>query len=117
MTYRPLTLSCSRYRTFICKQNFNFPETRNQSKMAQSFMIPGDFGYVILTSVASIFIIMWKGFKVGAARRKYEVPVSGNRRVYFFRYPMLDDLARLINLKMCQFYAVESCFVVLLVQC
>lgn len=42
--------------------------------MAESFTIPADFGYVILTSVASIFVIMWKGFKVGMARKKYEVP-------------------------------------------
>ncbi|XP_071135390.1 glutathione S-transferase 3, mitochondrial-like isoform X1 [Mytilus edulis] len=42
--------------------------------MAVTFALPADFGYVILTSIASIFVLMWKGYKVGAARKKYEVP-------------------------------------------
>ncbi|XP_052087290.1 microsomal glutathione S-transferase 3-like isoform X1 [Mytilus californianus] len=42
--------------------------------MAVTFTLPSDFGYVILTSIASIFVLMWKGFQVGKARTKYEVP-------------------------------------------
>jgi len=35
--------------------------------------LPEDYGYVILTGVGAIFMTMWKGFKVGAARKKYNV--------------------------------------------
>ena len=43
--------------------------------MEATFTLPGDFGYVVLVSIASIFMLMWKGFKVGGARKKYEVKV------------------------------------------
>lgn len=33
-----------------------------------------DFGYVVFVTIASIFMTMWQGFKVGEARKKYEVP-------------------------------------------
>jgi len=33
-----------------------------------------EFGYVILVAVASIFMIAWKGIRVGMARKKYDVP-------------------------------------------
>ena len=35
--------------------------------------LPEDYGYVVLTGVGAIFMTMWKGFKVGAARKKYNV--------------------------------------------
>lgn len=35
--------------------------------------LPVGYGYVIITGIAAIFMTMWKGFKVGAARKKYEV--------------------------------------------
>ena len=37
--------------------------------------IASEFGYVILVAVASIFVVQWMGFKVGMARKKYEVRV------------------------------------------
>ncbi|XP_062605340.1 glutathione S-transferase 3, mitochondrial-like [Saccostrea cucullata] len=41
---------------------------------ASTFVLSGDFGYVILVMIFSIFVLMWMGFNVGAARKKYEVP-------------------------------------------
>jgi len=35
--------------------------------------IPEDYGYVILTGVGAIFMAMWKGIKVGQARKQYKV--------------------------------------------
>jgi len=35
--------------------------------------LPEDYGYVILTGIGSIFMAMWKGIKVGQARKKYNV--------------------------------------------
>ena len=46
--------------------------------MTATFILPGEFGYVILTAIASFFMVMWKASKVGGARKKYEVPVSKN---------------------------------------
>lgn len=43
---------------------------------ASNFVLSGDFGYVVLVMIFSVFVLMWMGFKVGAARKKYEVPVS-----------------------------------------
>ena len=36
--------------------------------------LPSDYGYVILTGIGAIFMVMWKGICVGQARKKYEVP-------------------------------------------
>jgi len=33
-----------------------------------------EFGYVILVAVASIIMVMWKGARVGMARKKFDVP-------------------------------------------
>ncbi|XP_048769191.1 microsomal glutathione S-transferase 3-like [Ostrea edulis] len=41
---------------------------------ASNFVLSGDFGYVVLVMIFSVFVLMWMGFKVGAARKKYEVP-------------------------------------------
>jgi len=35
--------------------------------------LPEGYGWVVLTGVASIFMCMWKGIKVGQARKKYKV--------------------------------------------
>lgn len=43
---------------------------------ASSFVLSGDFGYVVLVMIFSVFMLMWMGGKVGGARKKYEVPVS-----------------------------------------
>jgi hypothetical protein len=44
------------------------------------FVLPPEYGYVILVAVASIFLLQWLAFRVGAARKKYEVQV-GNKEV------------------------------------
>ena len=41
--------------------------------MAVVMSLPQNYGWVILTGVGSIFMCLWKGFKVGAARKKYKV--------------------------------------------
>lgn len=41
--------------------------------MANTVVLPDGYGYVILTFVASIFVLLWKGFKVGSARKKFNV--------------------------------------------
>nr|XP_011449765.2 microsomal glutathione S-transferase 3 [Crassostrea gigas] len=41
---------------------------------ASSFVLSGDFGYVVLVMIFSVFMLMWMGGKVGGARKKYEVP-------------------------------------------
>ena len=35
--------------------------------------LPADYGYVVLTGVGAIFMVMWKGVRVGQARKKYGV--------------------------------------------
>jgi len=37
------------------------------------FEVPSEFGYVILTGTASVFVLIYKGINVGMARKKYEV--------------------------------------------
>lgn len=44
--------------------------------MAEFQGVPADFGYVIMSIVASIFMTKFLGAKVGMARKKFEVPVS-----------------------------------------
>jgi len=38
-------------------------------------VIPGEFGYVIIVMISSIFLLQWLGYKVVVARKKYEVQV------------------------------------------
>ncbi|KAG8253364.1 hypothetical protein J6590_035357 [Homalodisca vitripennis] len=38
-----------------------------------SILVPKEYGYVVLVAVGSTFMVMWKGIKVGAARKKYNV--------------------------------------------
>ncbi|XP_022294415.2 glutathione S-transferase 3, mitochondrial-like [Crassostrea virginica] len=42
--------------------------------MEATLVLSGDFGYVVLVMISSVFMLMWMGFKVGTARKKYEVP-------------------------------------------
>jgi len=35
--------------------------------------LPADYGYVILTGVGAIFMVMWKGIRVGKARKVHGV--------------------------------------------
>ena len=53
--------------------------------MDGTVVLSGDFGYVVLVMIFSVFMLMWMGFKVGTARKKYEVPVShkDNKMFYF----------------------------------
>jgi glutathione S-transferase len=43
---------------------------------ASNFVLSGDFGYVVLVLIFSVFVVLWMGMQVGKARKKYEVPVS-----------------------------------------
>ena len=47
-------------------------------KMSEVFTlsVPREYGYVVLTAFSSIIVLMYKGIKVGMARKKYNVPVS-----------------------------------------
>uniref|UniRef100_A0A1B6GGH5 Glutathione S-transferase 3, mitochondrial n=2 Tax=Cuerna arida TaxID=1464854 RepID=A0A1B6GGH5_9HEMI len=38
-----------------------------------TIVVPKEYGYVVLVAVGSTFMLMWKGFKVGSARKKYNV--------------------------------------------
>ena len=38
--------------------------------------LSGEYGYVVLVFVATIFLLQWLGIRVGIARKKYEVPVG-----------------------------------------
>jgi len=35
--------------------------------------LPADYGYVVLTGVGAIFMVMWKGVRVGQARKRFGV--------------------------------------------
>lgn len=37
------------------------------------FHIPSGFGYVVLTAVGSMFMLVWKGIKVGQMRKKLKI--------------------------------------------
>lgn len=52
---------------------------------ASSFVLSGDFGYVVLVMIFSVFMLMWMGGKVGGARKKYEVPVSYSIIILHFK--------------------------------
>ncbi|OWF42712.1 microsomal glutathione S-transferase 3-like isoform X1 [Mizuhopecten yessoensis] len=39
----------------------------------ESLGLPPAFGFVVLTTVASVFLLQWLGIKVAMARKKYEV--------------------------------------------
>ncbi|XP_049775806.1 microsomal glutathione S-transferase 3-like isoform X1 [Schistocerca cancellata] len=39
-----------------------------------TLQVPSQYGYCVLVAVGSIFVLMWKGIKVGAARKKYNIP-------------------------------------------
>lgn len=41
--------------------------------MAASLLLPAGYGYVILTGIGAIFMALWKGFRVGQARKKFGV--------------------------------------------
>ncbi|XP_067003419.1 glutathione S-transferase 3, mitochondrial isoform X1 [Anabrus simplex] len=36
--------------------------------------IPAEYGYCVLVAVGSAFVLVWKGMKVGQARKKFDVP-------------------------------------------
>jgi len=42
--------------------------------MGAPLALPAEYGYVILTGVAAIFMVVWKGMLVGKARKLYKVP-------------------------------------------
>lgn len=61
---------------------------------ASTFVLSGDFGYVVLVMIFSVFMLMWMGFKVGGARKKYEVPVSKIGIVVVYYDYTITDIIR-----------------------
>lgn len=51
--------------------------------MAVISKLPREYGYVVLTGVASTFLLQWMTYKVIVARKKYEVPVSNITHLFF----------------------------------
>uniref|UniRef100_A0A1B6C1V1 Glutathione S-transferase 3, mitochondrial n=1 Tax=Clastoptera arizonana TaxID=38151 RepID=A0A1B6C1V1_9HEMI len=41
--------------------------------MSTTITLPSEYGYVILVGVGSAFMLVWKGIKVGQARKKFGV--------------------------------------------
>ncbi|XP_054262771.1 microsomal glutathione S-transferase 3-like isoform X2 [Macrosteles quadrilineatus] len=39
-----------------------------------TIVVPREYGYVILVGVGSAFMLVWKGIKVGQARKKFSIP-------------------------------------------
>merc|ERR1712008_624297 len=50
------------------------------------FEVPSEFGYVILTGTASVFVLIYKGINVGMARKKYEV-----------KYPIMSAMKMVVT--------------------
>ena len=50
--------------------------------------LPADYGYVIMTGVGAIFMVMWKGIRVGKARKEHGV-----------QYPDMYSPDNKVNLK------------------
>jgi len=50
-----------------------------------------EFGYVILVAVASIIMLMWKGIRVGQARKKFDVPYP---QMYSDKDPVFNCIQR-----------------------
>ena len=51
-----------------------------------SIQVEPEFGFVVFVIIASMFMIQWLGFRVGMARKKYDVKVS-------IFVPVQDDCA------------------------
>lgn len=50
--------------------------------------IQPDYGLVIFVILASIFMVQWLGFRVGAARKKYEVKVMSCKLQWLVLIPL-----------------------------
>ena len=50
--------------------------------------LPADYGYVVMTGVGAIFMVMWKGIRVGKARKEHGV-----------QYPDMYSPDNKVNLK------------------
>jgi len=56
-----------------------------------SIGVPPEFGYVLLVAISSIFMIMWKGIRVGQARKKFDVPYP---QMYSDKDPLFNCIQR-----------------------
>jgi hypothetical protein len=53
-----------------------------QSKLIE--LLPQYYGYVVFVAVDSIFVNLWMAHNVGAARKKFNIPVSQSRKLDVF---------------------------------
>jgi len=56
-----------------------------------SIEVQPEFGYVILVAILSIFMIMWKGIRVGQARKKMDIPYP---QMYSDKDPLFNCIQR-----------------------
>merc|ERR1712126_395763 len=71
------TTVCLCNETKNCDKNCQFQnrisfQTFDTVKMV-AMSLPADYGYVISAGVGAVFMVMWKGIRVGMARKKYGV--------------------------------------------
>ena len=69
-SYNPKAFSLGQEKTHSILI-FHFSIIADSTMVAMS--LPADYGYVIMTGVGAIFMVMWKGIRVGKARKEHGV--------------------------------------------
>ena len=75
---------------------FHFSIIADSTMVAMS--LPADYGYVIMTGVGAIFMVMWKGIRVGKARKEHGV-----------QYPDMYSPDNKVNLRTLVFALRNNC--------